>query len=246
MSRNGVWVACACALAAGSFSSSARADVLIDNVGEPTRDTTIFSTVAPDDIWGAQAFLVSRRYTLDSVQMLLSGTQAGSDVVIELREGADPSGVAVATFTLPPLPPGGPEVVTLVPDAPFTLLPNTQYWIVIGVQSAGAIGWSYADGNANSGTEAIAAYSYSFDMGVTWGVQGTDNPYQFRIDGTRTCDPDFNQDGNVDQDDIECLAQVVAGDPSCSPLDADFNGDGNVDQDDIDALAQVVAGQPCP
>ncbi len=66
--------------------------------------------------------------------------------------------------------------------------------------------------------------------------------------GTRVggCEPDFNQDGNVDQDDIACLAQVVAGDPSCSPLDADFNGDGNVDQDDVDALAQVIAGAPCP
>ncbi len=64
--------------------------------------------------------------------------------------------------------------------------------------------------------------------------------------GGSNCEPDFNQDGNVDQDDIACLAQVVAGDPSCSSLDPDFNGDGNVDQDDIDALAQVVAGSPCP
>ena len=64
--------------------------------------------------------------------------------------------------------------------------------------------------------------------------------------GGTGCEPDFNQDGNVDQDDIACLAQVVAGDASCSDLDPDFNGDGNVDQDDIDALAQVVAGSPCP
>jgi hypothetical protein len=61
-----------------------------------------------------------------------------------------------------------------------------------------------------------------------------------------TCDPDFNEDGNADQDDVACLAQVVAGDPACSDRDPDFNGDGNVDQDDIDALAQVVAGAPCP
>ncbi|MDX2130745.1 MAG: hypothetical protein SFY69_01675 [Planctomycetota bacterium] len=60
------------------------------------------------------------------------------------------------------------------------------------------------------------------------------------------CEPDFNQDGNVDQDDLACLAQVVAGDPSCSDADPDFNGDGNVDQDDISSLAQVVAGAPCP
>ncbi|MDX2131822.1 MAG: M12 family metallo-peptidase [Planctomycetota bacterium] len=60
------------------------------------------------------------------------------------------------------------------------------------------------------------------------------------------CDPDFNADGNVDQDDIACLAQVVAGDPGCSSNDPDFNGDGNVDQDDIAALEQVVGGAPCP
>jgi hypothetical protein len=60
------------------------------------------------------------------------------------------------------------------------------------------------------------------------------------------CNPDFNADGNVDQDDLACLAQLIGGDPSCSSLDPDFNADGNVDQDDLDALAQVVAGGPCP
>ncbi|MDX2131438.1 MAG: hypothetical protein SFY69_05245, partial [Planctomycetota bacterium] len=62
-------------------------------------------------------------------------------------------------------------------------------------------------------------------------------PYE-GLGGTVTppCDPDFNQDGNVDQDDIACISQVVAGDPSCSPVDPDFNRDGNVDQDDIASL----------
>ncbi|MDX2131824.1 MAG: hypothetical protein SFY69_07215 [Planctomycetota bacterium] len=62
------------------------------------------------------------------------------------------------------------------------------------------------------------------------------------------CDPDVNQDGNVDQDDISCLAQAVAGDPTClgGGVDPDFNRDGNVDQDDIAALEQSVGGAPCP
>ncbi|MDX2132169.1 MAG: glycerophosphodiester phosphodiesterase family protein [Planctomycetota bacterium] len=59
-------------------------------------------------------------------------------------------------------------------------------------------------------------------------------------------DPDYTRDGNVDQDDIACLAQVIAGDASCSDADPDFNRDGNADQDDIAALEQVVAGAPCP
>jgi hypothetical protein len=64
--------------------------------------------------------------------------------------------------------------------------------------------------------------------------------------GNPPCDPDITADGNVDQDDVACLAQIVAGDASCSSADPDFNRDGNVDQDDIDALSQVVAGAECP
>ncbi|MDX2131867.1 MAG: hypothetical protein SFY69_07435 [Planctomycetota bacterium] len=62
------------------------------------------------------------------------------------------------------------------------------------------------------------------------------------------CDPDVNQDGNVDQDDIACLAQAVGGTPDClgGGVDPDFNRDGNVDQDDIASLEQVVGGAPCP
>jgi hypothetical protein len=68
----------------------------------------------------------------------------------------------------------------------------------------------------------------------------------FSAGGPTPCDPDVNCDGNVDQDDIDCLAQAVAGNPSCLCVDPDFNQDGNVDQDDIAQLAQVVAGSPCP
>ncbi len=94
----------------------------------------------------------------------------------------------------------------------------------------------------------IGRFNYTADPGQTPG-SGTiywDDIVYTQLPVGPTCDPDFNQDGNVDQDDIACLAQVVAGDPACSAVDPDFNGDGNVDQDDIDALSQVVAGAPCP
>ncbi|MDX2131823.1 MAG: M36 family metallopeptidase [Planctomycetota bacterium] len=67
-------------------------------------------------------------------------------------------------------------------------------------------------------------------------------------DDSVPCNPDINADGNVDQDDIACLAQVIAGNSGCADasIDPDFNGDGNADQDDVAALEQVVGGQPCP
>ena len=63
------------------------------------------------------------------------------------------------------------------------------------------------------------------------------------------CEGDLNQDGNVDQADVDCLISLIAGDPSCLELptfDADFNRDGNADQGDVDAFISFVAGGPCP
>ncbi|MFZ2874116.1 MAG: hypothetical protein WAZ94_06505, partial [Phycisphaerales bacterium] len=60
------------------------------------------------------------------------------------------------------------------------------------------------------------------------------------------CSPDFTNDGNVDQDDVAYLINVVSGGSNPSGRDPDFNRDGNVDQDDVSALIDVVAGGECP
>jgi len=60
------------------------------------------------------------------------------------------------------------------------------------------------------------------------------------------CDPDLNQDGNADQDDVGYLTNVIAGGENPSGRDPDFNRDGNADQDDVLALVDVIAGGPCP
>jgi hypothetical protein len=60
------------------------------------------------------------------------------------------------------------------------------------------------------------------------------------------CCPDVSEDGNVDQDDIAYLINVISGGENPNGIDPDFNRDGNVDQDDVAALINVVAGGPCP
>ncbi|MCE7975054.1 MAG: hypothetical protein DYG92_12155 [Leptolyngbya sp. PLA1] len=60
------------------------------------------------------------------------------------------------------------------------------------------------------------------------------------------CDPDVNQDGNVDQDDVTYLINVVGGGENPTGIDPDFNQDGNVDQDDVGALINTVGGGGCP
>ncbi|MCC6951639.1 MAG: hypothetical protein IT433_09360 [Phycisphaerales bacterium] len=59
------------------------------------------------------------------------------------------------------------------------------------------------------------------------------------------CDPDENQDGNVDQDDVSYLIDVIGGGENPTGIDPDFNQDGNVDQDDVLKLIDVVGGAGC-
>ncbi|MCC6950878.1 MAG: hypothetical protein IT433_05470 [Phycisphaerales bacterium] len=64
--------------------------------------------------------------------------------------------------------------------------------------------------------------------------------------GDRLCTPDYNEDGNVDQDDVLYLLNVIGGGENPTGADPDFNQDGNLDQDDVSSLISVVAGGDCP
>ncbi|MCC6950163.1 MAG: hypothetical protein IT433_01825 [Phycisphaerales bacterium] len=92
--------------------------------------------------------------------------------------------------------------------------------------------WLIADGGAPGGESASEAVRLVF--------------FCPRTGCTPACDPDVNQDGNVDQDDVTYLINVVAGGDNPSGIDPDFNRDGNADQDDVAALVNVVAGGDCP
>ncbi|MBI1190268.1 MAG: hypothetical protein GC200_06250 [Tepidisphaera sp.] len=61
-----------------------------------------------------------------------------------------------------------------------------------------------------------------------------------------SCDADVNQDGVVDQGDVDYLVNVIAGGENPTGIDADFNGDGVADQGDVDAIIDVIAGGSCP
>jgi hypothetical protein len=89
-----------------------------------------------------------------------------------------------------------------------------------------------------------------------WEVGSTANPARdeletvlyFRIQpvGVPYCDGDFNWDGNVDQEDVRYLANVLAGGTNETGRWADYNRDGNEDQDDVLALIHTIAGGGCP
>ncbi|MGD9690240.1 MAG: hypothetical protein AB7K52_11360 [Phycisphaerales bacterium] len=58
-----------------------------------------------------------------------------------------------------------------------------------------------------------------------------------------TCPADFNQDGNVDPDDLGDYINCYFAIPPCES--ADFNQDGNVDPDDLGDFINTYFGPPC-
>jgi hypothetical protein len=85
-----------------------------------------------------------------------------------------------------------------------------------------------------------------FSGGNLGNAVAVDNIRLIPPDAGPPCDPDYNQDGNADQEDVAYLVGVIAGGPNPTGRDPDFNQDGNIDQDDYRALVDVIAGGPCP
>jgi hypothetical protein len=131
--------------------------------------------------------------------------------------------------------------------------PGTYYLAVTGynadpIDEGGNLLWI----NTPFGTERVPDGPGAANAVSAW--TGTSGTGVYRVNmsgvcfdgGTPPCDPDYNQDGNADQDDVAYLTNVIAGGGNPTGRDPDFNGDGNVDQDDYAALVNVIAGAPCP
>ena len=86
------------------------------------------------------------------------------------------------------------------------------------------------------------------DDGTTIVGEGSPKPWVADLDEPppSPCDPDVNQDGNADQDDVAYLINVVGGGENPTGIDPDFNQDGNADQDDVAAIINTVGGGGCP
>jgi hypothetical protein len=91
------------------------------------------------------------------------------------------------------------------------------------------------------------------------GWSGASGTGAYRVDLTGACfpseappcDPDYNCDGNADQDDVAWLINAIASgnffSENCGvEKDPDFNADGNADQDDVAALINTIASSECP
>ena len=167
--------------------SAARADILVENLLEPQRGTTIVTT----DFWAAQSFVTAGdAVTLQSVELWLGLRDGDPGVTAELRtdSASGPAG-SLASFGLPSLSTGATQI-ELLPSVPqVALAANTTYWIVLGATGAGSFGWTYAQGNNQTGPGALGYYGYSGDGGANWGSFGTDDPYLVRVNVAAVPEP---------------------------------------------------------
>lgn len=155
----------------------ADAAILVTNIAEPTRATTIFPT---DAIWAAQSFSTdANAYNLLDIDVIAGLRDGGPLVIAELRADSGGPGAILTTFTVPLLSTGSPQVVTLTPAAAVSLNASTTYWLVMSALD-GSYGLSYAQGNNESGPGALGNYSYSTDGGV-WTNAANANPYHLQV-----------------------------------------------------------------
>lgn len=159
--------------------TGAHADVLVDNLLEPQRGTTLVDS----GLWVAQSFITAGNpVTLQSIELWLGLRDGDPAITAELRaDSAGGPAAALAVFSLPSLS-AGLTRIELLPSVPqISLAAGTTYWIVLGVNGAGSFGWTYAEGNNQAGPGTLGNYGYSSDGGAGWAAFGTDDPYLLRV-----------------------------------------------------------------
>ncbi len=172
------------ALACIAFSpSSSSAVVLVSNLNEPLRDTTVMD----QSIWACQGFKTDAHpYFLVDIRTIVGEATKLETVSAQLRISdangdIDPSPAGLlADFNVPDLT-GALSARAFSPQSLVVLEPNTTYYFMLGVDAAGSFGWSYANTNNTTGSGTLGNYEYSLDQGATWANFGNDFPYYMEV-----------------------------------------------------------------
>lgn len=182
------WTAAAAAATLLLALPSARADILVDKLAQPTSATSAL----PSALWAAQSFVTAGdAVRLHSIEIPIGLAFGGPSVFAELHADAGllQVGATLATFTLPVLASGALQLEFLPSVPALELAPGTTYRVVLGVVGEGNFGWSYALGNASSGPGTLANYAYSTDSSASWLDFGNENPYHLRVNVSAVPEP---------------------------------------------------------
>lgn len=166
----------------------ARADMLIDNIGEPIRNPAVVSST----FWSAQSFITSGAgpVELQSIELRLGMRIGDPGVLAELRADTPTGpGALIANLGLTALDTGPTRPTALGVPPGLVLAPATTYWLVLGATGSGSVDWSYAAGNAASGSGSFGFYAFSTTQGADWTGLGMEDPYMARIQVSAVPEP---------------------------------------------------------
>lgn len=167
-------------------AAGAQADVLVSNLAQAER---AFSELT-SQFWAAQSFVNdgSSHSLLAIDAMLGTSARRGDDTefVAELHaSGPGIIGSLLTSFSFGGTPSGAPAAIPLLPDSGVTLAADTTYWLVVGERHGSLdteyLSWSYAEGNATTGSGSLGTFGYSTDGGVSWSASAFDTPNPFRL-----------------------------------------------------------------
>jgi len=164
----------------------AAATVVVDNLTESIRDTTVVT----ESFWAAQSFGTGTASgLLDPVTLVLGSLIGGPVISATVHGPGGPASAAIGTLTVPPLSTTQQLPESLMPAAPISLAAGTLYWLVLTAAGPGSYGFSYADSNTHSGVGSFGNYEYSTDGGATWENFGSDFPYLAQVSVSAVPEP---------------------------------------------------------
>jgi hypothetical protein len=157
-------------LGLASCPLSARADIIVGNLGQPPDPTLSPSIIDPSDFW-AQQFTSGIATSMVSIEASLGDFNAGTSnfaltaqLVSVTSESMTPDlGTVVATLTqVGSIPTTGFANITFDASAPIALNPSLYYWFVLTASSTdmtGNVGWQFTDSSTVSGTGTLPNYA---------------------------------------------------------------------------------------
>ncbi len=180
-------------------SDPAQATIILGNLPN-TGDNFSTSALSTSNHKAVSFTMGSQAYFLESIVLRLTrdglaGIPKGPTTpILELRADSgdllEPGGTVLADFTAP-ADVAGIDNEVFTPDSPFTLLPDTLYWILVRSeisQTDSGLYWTASTtAQTPSGIAAFGAYRSSMDGGTVWGPSTFLNSFQ--INGQAVPEP---------------------------------------------------------
>lgn len=171
----------------GLAPSVGRADVILGNLGAGDGGNVMIN---PNNYVAASFTMGSQAYALSDVQVRLTGG-VPPEITFQLRgdAGGSPAGGVLVTFNGAGTSEQATNTFTFAAGSPFTLTPNSTYWLVGSTTSSSA---RWVDSSPPTNPSGIGAtfgqYKESSNSGSSW--SGSSVKPLFQLDGTPTGVPE--------------------------------------------------------